>query len=100
MFCGQLRDYATTELQKDDFDSINNIERSKVIARFFIERIFQALNPGVVPATEEELNAGVTDGSNDCNVDFVSKQAGTVAILQAKFSGHRKAASSPSRLTT
>jgi hypothetical protein len=89
LFREQLRDYAATERHKD-FDSLSNSERSKLMARFFAEKVLKLTNPNIIPATEEEMDAAVTDGSDDCNVDFICRQTGTVVILQAKFSGHKK----------
>lgn len=89
LFREQLRDYTATERHLD-FDGLSNLDRSKLMARFFAEKVLKLTNPNIVPATEEEMDAAVTDGSDDCNVDFISRQSGTVVILQAKFSGHKK----------
>ena len=89
LFREQLRDYASTERHKD-FDSISNPERSKLMARFFAEKILKLTNPNIIPETEEDMDAAVTDGADDCNVDFICRQGGTVVVLQAKFSGHKK----------
>jgi hypothetical protein len=45
-FREQLRDFAATERQKD-FDSISNVERSKLMARFFAEKILKLTNPNI-----------------------------------------------------
>ena len=71
-------------------DNLSDVERSKCMARFYAEKVIRCVNPGLIPTTDEELAACVVDGSDDCGVDFLSREDNTVLILQAKFSGHKK----------
>jgi hypothetical protein len=94
LFREQLRDYVSTE-RKVDFDAMNPCQQSKEMARFFAEKIVQPVNPGLVPSVEEDLFAAVIDGSDDCGVDFLWHEAGTVLLIQAKYSGQKKASKRP-----
>src|SRR5437763_6465358 len=89
LFREHLRDYISAELGQKP-DSLNEVERSKCMARFYAEKVIRCVNPGLIPTTEEELAACVVDGSDDCGIDFLSREDDTVLIMQAKFSGHKK----------
>jgi hypothetical protein len=90
LFREQMRDWVATE-RKVDFDALTDCQRSKEMARFFAEKIIQPTNPGLIPSVEEDVSAAVIDGTDDCGVDFLSHEAGTVLIIQAKYSGPKKA---------
>lgn len=90
LFREQLRDYVKTSLGLNP-DNLNDVQWSKCMARFYAEKVIRCVNPDLVPTTEEEIEACVTDGKDDCGVDFLSREGNTVLILQAKFSGHKKA---------
>jgi len=90
LFRDHFRDYVTSNLRLN-FDSVNDVQRSKYMAMFYAEKVIRCLNPALIPTTEEELAACVVDGSDDCGVDFLSREGNTVLMLQAKFSGHKKA---------
>jgi AIPR protein len=89
LFRDHLRDYIASELGRKP-DNLNDVQRSKYMARFYAEKVIRCVNPGLIPTTEEELAACVVDGSDDCGIDFLSREGETVLILQAKFSGHKK----------
>ncbi len=89
LFRDHFRDYVGSELGLK-FDNLSDVDRSKCMARFYAEKVIRSVNPGLIPTTEEELAACVVDGSDDCGVDFLSREGDTVLILQAKFSGHKK----------
>ncbi|MGA2200819.1 MAG: AIPR family protein [Terriglobales bacterium] len=89
LFREHFRDYVASDFGLK-FDSLNEVERSKRMARFYAEKVIRCVNPGLIPTTEEELAACVVDGSDDCGVDFLSREGDTVLIVQAKFSGHKK----------
>jgi hypothetical protein len=89
LFRDHLRDYIASDLGRKP-DNLSDVERSKYMARFYAEKVIRSVNPGLIPTTDEELAACVVDGSDDCGVDFLSREGDTVLILQAKFSGHRK----------
>jgi hypothetical protein len=89
LFRDHLRDYIASDLGRKP-DNLSDVERSKYMARFYAEKVIRSINPGLIPTTDEELAACVVDGSDDCGVDFLSREGDTVLILQAKFSGHRK----------
>lgn len=90
LFREHLRDYVASDLGLN-LDSLNDVQRSKSMARFYAERIMRCINPALIPTTEEEMEACVVDGSDDCGIDFLAREGNTVLILQAKFSGHKKA---------
>jgi hypothetical protein len=89
LFRDHFRDYVASDL-KLSVDSLNDVQRSKYMAMFYAEKVIRSLNPALIPTTEEELSACVVDGSDDCGIDFLSREGNTVLILQAKFSGHKK----------
>jgi len=80
---------------KESFDSIDNIRRSKLMARYFAEQTLRPRYPTLLPFAEEELRACVVDGAGDCGVDFISREEGVVLIIQAKYSGGKKTSHRP-----
>ena len=88
-FRTQLLEYVSHELEKD-FDALSSSERSKMMTRFYVRKIVQPLNPGLIPDDDEELEACLVDGSGDCGVDFISRDDNTVLIVQAKYSSTKK----------
>jgi len=89
LFRDHLREFVTTEM-KASFDSLTDKHRSVSMARFYADRILRPLNPGLLPESEEDMNACVIDGSDDCGVDFLATQSNQVLIIQAKYSGGKK----------
>ncbi len=94
LFREQLRDYVSIE-RKVDFNTLNPCQQSKEMARFFAEKVVQPVNPGLVPSVEEDLEAAVIDGTDDCGVDFLWHESGSVLVIQAKYSGQKKASKRP-----
>jgi hypothetical protein len=90
-FRDQFRDWVESDL-KESFDSLHDVRRSKLMARFFAEQVLRPRNPTLLPFAEEELRACVVDGTGDCGVDFISREDGVVLIIQAKYSGGKKPA--------
>ena len=88
-FRTQLLEYVRHELE-EDFDALSSPERSKVMTRFYVRKIVQPVNPGLIPDDDEELDACLVDGSGDCGVDFISRDGNTVLIVQAKYSSTKK----------
>ncbi len=93
-FRDQFRDWVEGSL-KETFDSLHDVRRTKLMSRFFAEQILRPRYPTLLPFAEEELRACVVDGSHDCGVDFVSREDGVVLIVQAKYSGGKKATKRP-----
>jgi hypothetical protein len=88
----QFRDYVEDSLQ-ESFDALNDVARSKYMARYFAERILSPRNPALLPSAEEDLASCLVDGKGDQGVDFICREGGVVLITQAKYSGGgRKAA--------
>src|SRR5579872_3732020 len=85
-----FRDYVKNELQTP-FDNLNDKQRSIWMSRFYADTVIRSLNPGLIPETEEDLDACIIDGSDDCGVDFLAREGNTVLIIQAKYSGDKKA---------
>ena len=55
-FRTQLLEYVSHELEKD-FDALSPPERSKMMTRFYVRKIVQPLNPGLIPDDDEELGS-------------------------------------------
>ena len=94
LFKDHFRDFVELEL-KESFDSQDDIIRSKLMARFFAERVLAPRNPTLLPFGEEELLACIVDQKGDQGVDFISHENGNVLIIQAKFSGGKKLSKRP-----
>lgn len=94
LFRSHFRDYVENTL-RESFDSQNDVTRSKLMARYFAEEVLAPRNPTLLPFGEEELAACVVDGKGDQGVDFISRENNTVLIVQAKYSGGKKASHRP-----
>ena len=90
-FQDYLREWVEATL-KESFDSLQDIQRSKLMARFFAQKVLGPRNAALLPFAEEDLDACVVDGKGDCGVDFISRENGVVLIVQAKYSGGKKLA--------
>jgi len=86
LFVEQFRDYVEDSLQ-ESFDELNDVARSKYMARYFAECILSPKNPALLPSAEEDIVAFVVDGKGDQGVDFICREGGVVLIVQAKYSG-------------
>jgi hypothetical protein len=89
LFKDFFRDYVEKELH-ETFDSQSDMSRSKLMARFFAERVLAPRNPTLLPFGEEELAACVVDGKGDQGVDYIARENNNVVIIQAKYSGGKK----------
>jgi hypothetical protein len=93
-FREQFREWVESNL-KEPFDSLHDVRRSKLMARFFAEQVLRPRYPTLLPFAEEDLRACVVDGTYDSGVDFISREDGVVLIIQAKYSGGKKATKRP-----
>jgi hypothetical protein len=75
---------------QEPFDGLNDVVRSKYMARYFAERVLAPRNPALLPSAEEDIAACVVDGKGDQGVDFICREGDVVLILQAKYSGGGK----------
>ena len=94
LFRDHFRDYVEGYLH-ESFDSQTDVTRSKLMARYFAEKVLAPRNPTLLPFGEEELSLCVIDGKGDQGVDFISREGDTVLIIQAKYSGGKKASKRP-----
>jgi hypothetical protein len=87
----QFRDHLIEWSQESlgvKFDSINNIQRSRQMIRFFVLEMLEKLLPGLVPDDEGELDSCIVDGSGDGGADFLYRtDDGQVLMIQAKYRG-------------
>lgn len=90
LFVDLFRDYVEEKLG-ENFDSLNDVVRSKYMARYFAERVLAPRNP-ILPTVEEDIQACVVDAKGDQGVDFICRESGVVLIIQAKYSGGGKKA--------
>ena len=86
LFTERFRDFVEDNLQ-ESFDALNDVVRSKYMARYFAERILAPRNPALLPSAEEDILACVVDAKGDQGVDFISREGGIVLVVQAKYSG-------------
>lgn len=94
LFREHFRDYVEDTLG-EAFDSLHDVRRSKLMARFFAERVLFPRNPTLLPFGDEDLEACIVDGKGDQGIDFISREDGVVLIIQAKFSGGKKQTKRP-----
>lgn len=73
-----------------DLGSLLPARQSKVMSGFYVKEIVRVFSPGLVPADEDDFENCIIDGPDDCGVDFLSRDEGTVLIIQTKFRGERK----------
>src|SRR5262249_40202029 len=72
---------------------LSNVMQSKLMTRFYIEEVVRRLVPGAIPDDEEDYEACMIDGPNDCGVDFLVRREGRVFIVQSKY--HSKKQTEP-----
>jgi hypothetical protein len=89
-FREHLKEYVARKI-KNDFDKLSTSQQSKWMALFYADEVVRPTNPLLIPEIEEDLTACMVDGSDDCGVDFLARAGNIVLIIQAKFSGARKA---------
>jgi hypothetical protein len=66
-------------------DKLSTVQQSKIMTRFYIEELVRRLVPGIVPEDQEDYEACMIDGANDCGVDFLVRRDGRVFVVQAKY---------------
>jgi hypothetical protein len=86
-FRDELKSFVKQHLETD-IEKLPTTKQSKVMTRFYVQRIKGVFNPGLVPTDPDDLETCLVDGENDCGVDFLSRSDGTVLIVQAKFRGY------------
>src|ERR1039457_2302880 len=64
---------------------LSTVQQSKIMTRFYIEELVRRLVPGIVPEDQEDYEACMIDGANDCGVDFLVRRDGRVFVVQAKY---------------
>lgn len=90
----KVRDELTSHFRKrfnTDFSQQNAKAQSIAAARFYIEQIHNLLNFEI---SEEDIDAGLVDGTNDLGCDFIHRDDGKVVVVQVKYR-NRSAAEDP-----
>jgi AIPR protein len=77
------------------FTQINSKQQSIAAARFYIDQIH---NPVKSSISDDDLDEGIVDGSNDLGCDFIHRDDGHVIVIQAKFR-NRTSSESPDTVT-
>jgi hypothetical protein len=94
----QFKDQLIEWSEKDlgvSFSTLNNVQQSRQMIKFFVLEILEKLYPGIVPDDEGELESSIIDGSGDGGGDFLYRtDDGQVLIIQAKYRG-KDASESP-----
>lgn len=60
----------------------NDFQRSFYLTQFYIREIHNELR---TPISDDEIDAGFTDGAHDVGADFIYRDDGQVHILQSKY---------------
>jgi hypothetical protein len=89
----ELKDYCLRKNQCDFDRDLNNMERSKVFLKFYIEEIY---NKTQLEISEDDFELGFVDRASDLGIDFITKNDDTVTIIQAKYRGDGKSESDQS----
>lgn len=69
-------------------DNLNDIQRSRILARYFTERILPTL--GHSSDLIDQFDEGYVDGSNDLGNDVIIKIGNQVHLIQTKYISSRK----------
>lgn len=85
-FRSQLKEYVRKNFDAE-LGELSPSRQSKLMTRFFVRQIQMVVTPGLVPSDEDDFEACVIDGPNDCGVDFFARAEGMVLIIQAKCRG-------------
>jgi hypothetical protein len=83
-FRNALKEFVEATLDTS-IDKLSTVQQSKIMTRFYIEEVVRRLVPGIVPEDQEDYEACMIDGGNDCGVDFLVRRDGRVFIVQAKY---------------
>jgi hypothetical protein len=85
-FRDELKAFVRKALETE-IDKLSTVKQSKIMTRFYVDRVRRAFNPSLVPIDMDDLEACVIDGADDCGVDFIYRSDGAVLIIQSKFRG-------------
>jgi hypothetical protein len=94
LFRDYFREWCERVLQ-EPFDGMLDVQRSKMMGRFFAEQVLRPRNPALLPFADEDVERCIVDGKGDCGVDFVAREQGVVLLIQAKYSGGKKVTKRP-----
>lgn len=83
----ELNNYAYETLNSD-LDSLGDIKRSWILARYFIEKLLPTL--GFSDELIDHFDEGYVDGSGDLGVDILIKLGNQVHLIQSKFVSQKK----------
>src|SRR5690348_1143226 len=86
-FRDELKAYVKGTLDAD-LDKLDPVKRSKLMTRFYAERIRKIFNPALIPSDPDDLQNCMIDGADDCGVDYLSRSDGSVLIIQSKCRGY------------
>ena len=87
-FRGHYRDFAQADAGCP-FGSLQKIQQSRTMTRFYVKEFLARLTPGMVPDADDDeaINDAIIDGSGDVKVDFLFRQDERVLIIQTKYAG-------------
>jgi hypothetical protein len=82
---------AYTDFVKQNYnvglDDVSDRQRSLYLTEFYIKQIHNATRGSI---SDEDIEDGTTDGSNDLGADFIYRDDHQVLILQSKYAGRGK----------
>jgi len=84
-----VMDYGSETLEQP-WGDLSDVQRSNVMTRFYIKEVLSVIQPGIVPDDDEDIEAGITDGPNDQQVDAIFRNDGHVLIIQVKYRARGK----------
>lgn len=76
-----------TEQYDVGLDDVSDRQRSLYLTEFYVKQIHNATRGAI---SDEDIEDGTTDGSNDLGADFIYRDDGQVLILQSKYAGRGK----------
>jgi hypothetical protein len=86
-FRDELKAFVRKSLD-NEIDKLKPDRQSKVMTRFYVDKVRRVFNPSLVPMDIDDLDACVIDGADDCGVDFIIRGDQNVLIIQSKFRGY------------
>jgi len=87
-FRDELKPYGEAVLNLNFDSGMNDIQRSKMLLKFYIEKIHNLVTSAEI--TSDEFELGYVDRKDDLGIDWIRREDGTVTIIQAKFRGSGK----------
>jgi hypothetical protein len=82
----KFKEYVEEKL-KQNLSNLSQVQQSLALTQFYIEKIHNFTKTEI---SEDDIEAGLVDGSGDLGVDFINRDDGRVLIIQSKYHSTKK----------